>query len=58
MVQAIEREAEQFTNRKKADQRARELSRTMYGLVVLAVFRQERWDVIERYAGGAVTLYR
>lgn len=57
---------ERHTNRAKADRRARELSRTVSGIHFLAILKhdspeshpQGRWDVIQRYSNGAVTLYR
>ena len=57
---------EKFTNKKTADKRARELSRAVTGVHYLAVLKHDspeshpygRWEPIERYLGGAITLYR
>lgn len=57
---------EKFTNRRKADKRARELSRAVSGVHYLAKLvhdspeshPQGRWEAVERYSNGSVTLYR
>lgn len=65
-VEAPSGKVERFTNKAKADKRARELSRAVSGVHFLAVLKhdspeahpQGRWDAIQRYSNGAVTLYR
>jgi hypothetical protein len=65
-VESPNGKSERFTNRRKADKRARELSRMVSGVHYLAVLKydspeshpQGRWDAIETYCNGAVTLYR
>jgi hypothetical protein len=47
-----------FTNKKKADRYARDLSRAVYGIVTLQTLRGIEWSTITRYSNGAVTLYR